>query len=533
MKKILTIVVFAVTAMVAENQDAFAYQYWSNGVNDQGQCAGCHGAFREGDYFSNSEGIFWGDNLHAIHLANTDVESSPNGGCGSCHDGAGVEGRQVDLSRSAVAKDGVNAVSCMGCHGRFEDENTLSIFGNGWGAGLRQQHEGSTNPLVGPGSCAGCHSDNSPASFTTAPESTMPPWYASVTNTSINMTMDPCSADGQEDFSSNGSGLDNDGDGNEDGLDSDCVAPTPTPGDFNFDGKADILWRNTSNGQNWLYTMNGATIDGSSGVNTVNSQNWVIVGNGDYDGNGTADILWRNSVTGQNWMYLMSGSTISSSLGVNTVADTNWIVAGSGDYDGDGNSDILWRNLSTLQLWVYTMDGATISSSDGINMGVRTPPPTSASIVGSGDYDGDGNADILWRDTSTGFNWIYFMNGATIVDALGVNIVSGTDWAIVGNGDYDGDGDSDILWRNGSTGQNWMYLMNGATISSSVGVNTIASTDWQVAGEGDYDGDGDADIFWRNTATGQNWMYLMNGNTIDSSLGVNTIPVSWQAVNPN
>ena len=529
MKKILAIVVFAVTMMVMGIPEANAFSTWSTGVNDQGNCAACHGAFREGPYVSPGEGITWSDDLHKVHLNNTDVTSSP-GSCGSCHDGAGTSGNEVDLQSSADARDGVNAISCMGCHGRLEDGMGNIVDG------LRAHHMQAEKYTNWPGGIPGgikwnlCHGGD-PA--TPAPESTQPPWYASVTNTSINMPMSACSWDGEEDFSSNGTGQDNDGDGVYDSLDSDCAQITPTPGDFNFDGKADILWRNTATGQNWLYTMNGATIDGSSGVNTVSSQNWVIVGNGDYDGNGTADILWRNSVTGQNWMYLMSGSTISSSLGVNTVADTNWIVAGSGDYDGDGNSDILWRNLSTLQLWVYTMDGATISSSDGINMGVRTPPPTSASIVGSGDYDADGNADILWRDTSTGFNWIYFMNGPTIVDALGVNIVSGTDWAIVGNGDYDGDGDSDILWRNGSTGQNWMYLMSGATISSSVGVNTIASSDWQVAGDGDYDGDGDADIFWRNTATGQNWMYLMNGNTIDSSLGVNSIPASWQAVNPN
>jgi hypothetical protein len=51
---------------------------------------------------------------------------------------------------------------------------------------------------------------------------------------------------------------------------------------------------------------------------------------------------------------------------------------------------------------------------------------------------------------------------------------------VVGDGDYDGDGKSDILWRNSSTGQNWMYLMNGATIMNSVGVNTVNNTAWEI-----------------------------------------------------
>ena len=83
------------------------------------------------------------------------------------------------------------------------------------------------------------------------------------------------------------------------------------------------------------------------------------------------------------------------------------------------------------------------------------------------------------------------------------------------------------------SGQNWLYLMDGATIISSVNVNTVP-TIWQVAGSGDYDGDGKADILWRNSTTGQNWMYLMNGNTITDSAEVNVVSSSdWQVVNTN
>ena len=99
-------------------------------------------------------------------------------------------------------------------------------------------------------------------------------------------------------------------------------------------------------------------------------------------------------------------------------------------------------------------------------------------------------------------------------------------------GDSNGDGRADILWRNGVTGQNWLYMMDGASIVGSMGINTVASADWQIVGNGDYNGDGMADILWRNSATGQNWMYLMNGATVDSSLGVNTVSnTAWQVVN--
>ena len=71
------------------------------------------------------------------------------------------------------------------------------------------------------------------------------------------------------------------------------------------------------------------------------------------------------------------------------------------------------------------------------------------------------------------------MNGATITSSVGVNTVP-TEWIVAGSGDYDGDGQADILWHNTDTNQNWMYLMNGPIVAASVGVNTVSSGDWKI-----------------------------------------------------
>ena len=92
---------------------------------------------------------------------------------------------------------------------------------------------------------------------------------------------------------------------------------------------------------------------------------------------------------------------------------------------------------------------------------------------------------------------------------------------MVGNGDYNGDGKADILWRNTSTGQNWMYLMNGSSIANSVPVDTVSNQLWKIAGDGDYNGDGRSDVLWRNDASGENRLYLMDANSIISILDVN------------
>ena len=106
--------------------------------------------------------------------------------------------------------------------------------------------------------------------------------------------------------------------------------------------------------------------------------------------------------------------------------------------------------------------------------------PTTVFASTANDMDGDGKADILWRNIATGRNWTYLMNGASISTSQGINTESDQNWHIVGNGDYNGDDTADILWRNRATGRNWMYLMNGASISTSQAVNTESDQNWQI-----------------------------------------------------
>jgi hypothetical protein len=126
--------------------------------------------------------------------------------------------------------------------------------------------------------------------------------------------------------------------------------------------------------------MNGIAIKASEGyLRTVADQNWKIAGVGDFDGDGKADIAWRNSSTGENYLYPMDGTAIKPSEGyLRTVADQSWQIAAVGDYDGDGKSDLFWRNSSTGENYLYPMDGTTIKSSEGY---VRTVPVGGWSVV--------------------------------------------------------------------------------------------------------------------------------------------------------
>jgi hypothetical protein len=180
---------------------------------------------------------------------------------------------------------------------------------------------------------------------------------------------------------------------------------------------------------------------------------------------------------------------------------------------------------------MYLMQGSTISTSSFVrNLS------TSWYVAGSGDQNGDGSSDILIRNTGTGQNWAFFMDGATILPSSGpINTVSNQNSSIVGNSDTDGDGDADLVWFNPVNGKLWMYLMGGTTIDANIAIATVLTPGWSVVGSGDYNGDGNADVLWRNALTGQNWVFLMDGGTVIASTPINTVnsPGGWQIVSTN
>jgi hypothetical protein len=294
--------------------------------------------------------------------------------------------------------------------------------------------------------------------------------------------------------------------------------------DFNGDGKADILWRNSTTGGVAIGLMNGASFASGGYIATIDLK-WQIVGVGDFDGDGKADILWRNTTTGENVIWLMDGTSIrSNSAPIYPVSDLNWQVVGVGDFDGDGKADIMWYNTSTGVRAFWYMDGTSVRSDSG-----------TYDFVGFGwsfwigDFDGDRGADVLRTASDSSAPIIDLINGG------GTSLITAPDtgYMIMGVGDFNGDGKADILFRNPSTGGNVIWMMDSWSIlTGSAPIPTVLDSNWQVVGVRDFNGDGKADILWRNMSTGENVIWLMDGTSmLAGSAPIPTVSdPSWKVV---
>lgn len=303
-----------------------------------------------------------------------------------------------------------------------------------------------------------------------------------------------------------------------------ATQPVVAKYDLNGDGVNDIFWRHKSSGENYLHLLSSQNTVQVQSLNQVSDPDWVAVASCDLDGDQTADVLWRHQKTGVVYLYFMSQGAIRQSVYLRQV-DPSWKIVACTDLDQDGQSDILWRHDDGQLHW-YRMNGSTVVESQTLKW-----VATEWSLVAVADFNGDQLPDLWWRHNTTGANYLHvaYMNQEQLTyETQYVNTVPiDQGWQFAGAGDFDGDGTADVMWRNTLTGFNHLYLMQEGSIKQSYGLNVVANLDWSVGLVRDLNADGVDDILWRHLTLPQLYVYYMQQGQIQQQLPLNAVGADW------
>jgi hypothetical protein len=122
---------------------------------------------------------------------------------------------------------------------------------------------------------------------------------------------------------------------------SQAGTPPSVPGDFDADGRLDLVVQDPTSGASQVWLLGGA--QGMSVTTTANirqTNSWRIAAVADFNGDGHPDLVWQDPATGSSQVWFMSGAqgtTFNGAVGLSEPS--TWRIVGAADFDGDGHPD--------------------------------------------------------------------------------------------------------------------------------------------------------------------------------------------------
>ncbi len=234
---------------------------------------------------------------------------------------------------------------------------------------------------------------------------------------------------------------------------------------------------------------------------------------GDYDNDGDLDVLLTGYDDGAvNYyanIYRNDGGGVFTDIGAG-LPGVSASAAAWGDYDNDGDLDIVLSGSGNAK--VYHNDGGGTFT----DIGAGLADAFDGSLAW-GDYDNDGDLDILLTGSGNG---IVYRNDSGSFTDVGAGL-PGVSNSVAAWGDYDNDGDLDIVLTgyDGSDYRFGLYRNDGGVftwVTTGIPGVTNGSVEW-----GDYDADGDLDLLFTGFDGGTNYyarIYRNDGGVIDGGV---------------
>jgi hypothetical protein len=215
---------------------------------------------------------------------------------------------------------------------------------------------------------------------------------------------------------------------------------------------------------------------------------------GDFNGDGKTDVIITNA-TGSYWYYSTGLGTWNLAY-IRTDLPLGSVEFVPGDFNGDGKTDLIITTADG-SYWYYSTGLGTWNGAYS-----RTDLPLGSATFVPADFDGDGKVDVIIT-TADGSYWYYSTGTGTWVQAYSRPDLH-SDNVAYKTADFDGDNKSDVIITT-PDGSYW-YRSTGRgtwdTVYSRYDLH-LGSVDYVTA---DFNGDGKADMIV-TTADGSYWYY--------------------------
>ncbi|MPY94711.1 MAG: hypothetical protein GEV08_17100 [Acidimicrobiia bacterium] len=243
----------------------------------------------------------------------------------------------------------------------------------------------------------------------------------------------------------------------------------PLAGDFNGDGRMDVLWEQAGEQDKVLWYGQSS---GSFATQVIAADPALEPFLGDFDGDGTTDVYWWTADGDHDaiWMGQQSGWP---NLRAQPVSGDRVPVVFDGD--GDGDDDIVWYDPDSGSASVWT----SLGPNGFREREERTEPDAEAIVV---DHDGDTQDDILWYRSGTHTHEVWISTGRLGFRAVEAAFPPGLAATV---GDFDGDSTEDLLLTG--PGGTTIWWQNFATATSLPVAGPFEAATADMTGGGKHD----------------------------------------------
>jgi len=152
-------------------------------------------------------------------------------------------------------------------------------------------------------------------------------------------------------------------------------------------------------------------------------------------------------------------------------------------YSGNINisGSISGNTLNIMSTWMDTAgDTCTGSDSGTATRSGTIPPPIIIGMNDPYDVNGDGRADLVWRNMTNGGTMVWQMTAGALRGPITFPGGVATNWEIKGVGDINGDGHADLVWRNTTNGGTMVWQMTAGALRGPITFPGGVALNWEI-----------------------------------------------------